>query len=123
MNLLDIQIINDSDEGSSSSIATSIEQIVLPKQPSSKTNQLAKDQQKPKDDRPKREQKDRYLTHLRKLFQVSKYRKLEIYDASKNNNFLSMSANILPTRLIGTTGVAIVDRFSISTRIHKPIFG
>ncbi|KAF0561607.1 hypothetical protein F8M41_022521 [Gigaspora margarita] len=69
------------------------------------------------DDRPEKEQKDRYLTHLRKLLQISKCRKLEIYDASKNNNFLSMIADILPTRLIGTTDIAIVDRVSISTRI------
>ncbi|KAF0483277.1 crinkler family protein: PROVISIONAL [Gigaspora margarita] len=175
------QINDDSNEGSSSSIATSVERIVLPKHSSSKTNQLAKviqegnktvmqrlnnierllkDQQKPEvipisklkrndwnkiqlatglkleaieltieyevkcdpfqwDDRPEREQKDRYLTHLRKLLQVSKYRKLEIYDASKNNNFLSMSADSLPTRLIGTTDIAIVDRVSISTRIPQ----
>ncbi|CAG8602348.1 40089_t:CDS:2, partial [Gigaspora margarita] len=134
------QINDDSNEGSSSSIATSVKRIVLPKHPSSKTNQLAKviqkgnktvmqklnniekllkDQQKPEDNRPEREQKDRYLTHLRKLLQVSKYRKLKIYDASKNNNFLSMSADILPTRLIGTTNIAIVDRVSISIRIPQ----
>ncbi|KAF0533908.1 hypothetical protein F8M41_010347 [Gigaspora margarita] len=71
------------------------------------------------DARPERDQKDRYIPHLRNILQISKFRKLEIYDASKNNNFLSMSTNILPARLIGTTDAAIVDRVSIATRVPQ----
>ncbi|CAG8839984.1 37685_t:CDS:2, partial [Gigaspora margarita] len=59
--------------------------------------------------KPEREQKDRYLTHFRKLLQISKYKKLEIYNASKNNNFLSMSADILPTRLIALAELTASD--------------
>ncbi|CAG8731563.1 5345_t:CDS:2, partial [Gigaspora rosea] len=48
------------------------------------------------------------------------YRKLEVFDASKNNNFLSMGANnIFPLRLIGTTDVAIIDRISIASNIPQ----
>ncbi|CAG8821678.1 2916_t:CDS:1, partial [Dentiscutata erythropus] len=58
------------------------------------------------DDRPERDQKDRYLPYLRDTLN-SKYRNFELYDASKNNSFLSMSEDTLPIRLIGTTDVAI----------------
>ncbi|CAI2193731.1 7355_t:CDS:2, partial [Funneliformis geosporum] len=71
------------------------------------------------DDRPEREQKDRYLPHLRKILQISKYRKLEIYDTTRHINFLSMSTDILPIRLVGTTDATVVDRFSISSRIPQ----
>jgi hypothetical protein len=71
------------------------------------------------DDRPERDQKDRYMPHLRKLLQISKYRKLEIYDTSDHNNFLSISTDILPIRLAGTTDATVVDRFSVSSRIPQ----
>ncbi|CAB4426209.1 unnamed protein product [Rhizophagus irregularis] len=71
------------------------------------------------DDSTEREQKDRYLPHLRKLLQISKYRKLEIYDTTNNNNFLSMRDDTLPIKLIGTTDAAVVNRFSISSRIPQ----
>ncbi|CAB5369732.1 unnamed protein product [Rhizophagus irregularis] len=58
------------------------------------------------DDRTEREQKDRYLPHLRKLLQISKYRKLEIYDTTNNNNFLSIRDDTLQIKLIGTTDAA-----------------
>lgn len=65
------------------------------------------------DDRPEREQKDRYIPHLRKIPQISKYRKLEIYDTTVNSNFLSINTGIFPIRLVGTTDATVVDRFSI----------
>ncbi|CAG8737782.1 2785_t:CDS:2, partial [Racocetra fulgida] len=71
------------------------------------------------DDRPEREQCDRYLPHLRKILQISKYRNLEVFDASKKKKFLSMNNEILPIRLIGTTDAAVVDRFSVSSRIPQ----
>ncbi|CAI2174942.1 14884_t:CDS:2 [Funneliformis geosporum] len=71
------------------------------------------------DDRPEREQKDRYIPHLRKILQISKYRKLEIYDTTSHINFLSMSTDILPIRLVGTSDATVVNRFSISSRIPQ----
>ncbi|PKK67819.1 hypothetical protein RhiirC2_783024 [Rhizophagus irregularis] len=64
------------------------------------------------DDRTEREQKDRYLPHLRKLLQISKYRKLEIYDTTNNNNFLSIRDDTLQIKLIGTTDAALKKSIS-----------
>jgi hypothetical protein len=47
------------------------------------------------DDRPERSQKDRYIPHLRKLLQISKYQKLKIHDTSNHNNFLNDTEKLI----------------------------
>ncbi|POG63064.1 hypothetical protein GLOIN_2v1484978 [Rhizophagus irregularis DAOM 181602=DAOM 197198] len=71
------------------------------------------------DDRSKRDQKDRYMPHQESYSNSPNTGNLR-YDTSNHNNFLiSISADILPIRLIGTTDVIVVDRFSVSSRIPQ----
>ncbi|CAJ0831719.1 17832_t:CDS:2 [Entrophospora sp. SA101] len=69
--------------------------------------------------RQEREQKDRYLSHLRNILKISRYHLLELYDTTNDKNFLGIVDNILPIRLFDKTDAIIVDRCSISNRIPE----
>ncbi|CAH1768329.1 11467_t:CDS:2, partial [Entrophospora sp. SA101] len=59
--------------------------------------------------RQEREQKDRYLSHLRNILKISRYHLLELYDTTNDKNFLGIVDNILPIRLFDKTDAIIVD--------------